>query len=444
MAKERTAKPPTLHNVMFELGEIELTEKKHVNDQTIHSFKIDIDNDIETFLLRFRATEGMMHSNYIKILEQIGRKKFRYLSVLNQADCTINSTFNIIVNYAIYSQSLDISHEEAYGETYEILIGQIRTYLKNWYKCVLEIIRLRRLNMILPDQMIKDYKKEDEVKIKQVIENYQKENEVKIEQMIDLLFRVNKLKLRYIHCCSLLLHIIIYTKCITEHFLNDDIISGPFQIASPATYGHKDEGNDIEKYYIKETIISDAPHSYRRSNRYANYLLELFIEKFGKTSEKVLLLNDLKSEKELSIHIIAKKTKEYKCCFVKYHGTMHSNVILFKFKYNGKIDERILIDDSPSAYGKCDDGTTRDKNGYILTYVLPGFYINHSKHKSNYGNGELESTNGFHIPSALLFKGGFIQSILLVILIIAIIVCVVIYIHDRKYVKAQQIILDKK
>jgi hypothetical protein len=204
------------------------------------------------------------------------------------------------------------------------------------------------------------------------------------------------------------------------------------------------------------TKAIDANRHFRRSNRHANYLLNLFCKKFNSIRpDSVLVLTDLKSDKNPSTSEIKSKAKGYKFCLAKYYSVFHANVILFELNSNGDVAEKLCIEDKDGWYN---EDTSFNEEEWRVEYmdvfiddvlnrvylIYPGFYIAHkTKYTKPYKHGELTPTSDYHIPSALLF-GGFMRSILIVILIIVIIVCVVIYIHDRKYMKTQQQTLDKK
>lgn len=438
MAKARPIKYSILHDFISDIRKINLTQTKDVDGQTIYNFKDNIVTDIDYILNGLAILEKEMDSNYNELLYLIDRSNFHYLSVLNTGNCTINSIFNIIINYAIYSKSLYVKSpilKSSYRKTFEKISQEFKTYLTTWYGRIREIITHESCSDGLKNRM------------------YQEERD-SINRMIELLFKGNKLKLRYIHCCYLMLHIVIYTKCFTEKLCdavdknnlpNFDVRFGMYG------YNETDEDDKLDIYYKEDCIDERTRVDYRRSNRYGNYLLKLFYQKIGKIftkkPKKILLLTDLLTDADLpSSHNIEHVARGYKYCLVKYYReNSHANVVLFKFNDDGSIKEKTLIDDHTDIHKSNDNGYNYyDPYRNITTLVSPGFYIAHKlEFTRQYFEDGLQITSDYHIPSALLF-GGFMQSILLVILVIAIIVCVVIYIHDRKYVKAQQRMLDKK
>lgn len=440
---------------MKTLGNLELK----ANDR----FKDDINNEIIMLLTMLTEIDQTMENNYDTISTMIKDEPFCYLSVKNSRDCTINSTFNLIVNYALYSQFMKIGGERIIKDDeakLEELKEMFKQYLTEWYAFFLSILEDRQKGHKTDPNMIKQL---------------DQSQEEKIVTMIELLFSEQQLDLRFIHCCSFMLHMIIYTKCITEHVLSysdfDPNFSSVMDVYNLG-YQTKDTIEETEFYYDRECIKQtgtierkemknddddiEVNVHFRRSNRYANYLLKLFCNKFNKIrANDVILLTDLKSDNCLNTSALESKSEKYNYCIAKYFGGTHANVIIFKLREN-TIIERFLVEDIKNKYDRTAEiGVFTDRSKNKVRLIPPGFYIAvRPEVPQSYSTGSLTPNFLQHIPSALLFNGGFMQSILIVILIIAIIVCVVIYIHnwfsvswantDRKYVKAQQRILDKK
>ena len=145
-------------------------------------------------------------------------------------------------------------------------------------------------------------------------------------------------------------------------------------------------------------------------------------------SEDVLLLNDLKTpESDVQTSVLETASKKYINAIVKYYNVNHANVIFIKNNYN----EKILIDDANIRDGDLDE------NGFQLSHVIAGIFVAHTEiKKSIYGHGEIVGSTRY-IPTVLFFNGGAILSILFIICIVAVVVCVVIYIHDHYWFKPQ-------
>lgn len=415
------------------------------------TIKNNIDEDITRILSGLETIDRDMCDNYNTISKLINHPTFHYLSVKNTHDCTINSTFNLIVNYAIYSKSMKTTEFEKRNvevdETcFEVLKYYFRQYLQDWYTFFHSIIIEKQNNHEISLNTIRQQEEIEEERIK---------------NMIELLFDRFQLDLRFIHCCSFMLHMVIFTKCAIDYILSDkglEVLETRSRL-NFYNFGYQEKDTIYENnlYYdincleqtgtndrFKESEFNINIH-FRRSNKHANYLLKLFCNQFNiNPNNNVLLLTDLQSDDCLNTSDINSNTFGYNYCLAKYYSKKgHTNAILFKLK-DGVPIEKIHIDDTNYTM-KSETKLYTDDSHHTVIPIPPGFYIAITSNDTKpYEHGELTPTPDFHIPSALLFKGGFMQSILIVILVVVVIVCVVIYIHDRKYVKAQQRMLDKK
>lgn len=427
-----------INNVLdkaFELGELQWKKNefyigRHTNKK--YTWKKDLKADIDNLLKYLDKTHEEINENFASLLKAIRDKNYVYLALQNQSNCTINSTFHIFINYLIWNTYKKIDSEE-YNEAnisenkLDNIKKSIREYLNKWFA-------LYTINY------------NDTEAGKQL-------QEIK-ENLLDQLTDGGNFHLCMIDYYYLVLHIFVYCETALEAIRDGTFDIKDYEqgnLSLPSVGYGEIEINDIDiintrynqEFTQRKAFVdgikkeTDVRQYLRYSNKIGNIILEELFKKFGIIKRNdTLLLNDLKtSESDNETSVLETASKGYINAIVKYFNGGHSNVIFIK--NNG--DDKILIDDIYIG------DNTMDKNKFYVYHVIAGIHVAHTeilkekddRNKSSYKHGEIVDSK-YYIPTAFFFKGGAILSLLFIICIVAIVVCVVIYIHDRYWVNVSE------
>ena len=408
-----------------------------INPSDEIEFKSDLSIDLDIISGKIDELNEAVKGNFNVLQRLITSNDFVYLGARNNYNCTINSTFHMIMNSAILTGRLDMSEPTFTDEEKTDVWNEIVNYVSNWYDYFKTCINKNSISAVIT----KDEK-----------DKYNETQSAKIDDILRLTMKDNKLELRWIVYYYVFIHWWIYCECALESVYNeqisDTLINRMFRNETgkePAvftlTYSQHDSLTNVYKHYNMNVVETDYKNKLRYSNRIGNYIIRRFCNKLNTDQIDYLTffndLNYLPPQIDLDDVIYGTKNK----CIAKYYDGGHAKVILYIRSDDNKV-EYITIDDQhmPS------DGL--DLNEFNGNHICAGIYVitrNHDVKHDKIWNGWKQATSlSSHMTSALFFNGGVIVSLLTVVCIIAIIVCVVIYIHDYYWFKPTTIGLSQQ
>lgn len=407
-----------------------------------YKFEPNLDKKINDVLEYVSKLNNELSDGFEDLRAAIEHKNFVYLCVQNLYNCTINSTFHILINYVIMSGKIDLINNSIGSTDFTDVEELISMYLLTWYTYINDIVT-------------NGY---DETKY----DNYMTTHNQQINDILDILVKNSKLQLQYIVYYYLLIHIWTYCQCICETLTIHRRIITTDNMTITHSYFDNDNDEDISKDDVdKKMELYNADYVYsaytgklrllRVSNRIGNYILQEFWVRLGNSLDTTSIHNEIVNQHDVLFNDLNHTGISfigyyhchvgYKKQLIKYYSGFHADVMLYTEKEVGK-QEWIRINDEFHYDDESDD------NGLTLRDVVAGIYVagrdNKSKKRIEYNGRKLIATELHYTPSAIFFKGGAIVSLLIVICIIAIVVCVVIYVHDHYWFKSSKMITDEQ
>ena len=436
-----------------------------------YKFEPKLDKKIDDVLEYASKLNEELSRGFKKLRDAIKNQDFVYLCVQNTANCTIDSTFHMLINYVIMTEKIDMANISIDSTNFSDVEKLIKTYMMTWYTYIY-------------DTITNSY---EETKYN----NYITTHNQQINDILNILIKDSKFQLQYIVYYYLLIHIWIYCQCVCETLTKHRCIITSDNMTITHSYSDNDNEKDGDNEKMKLYNTNYVSNAYigpltllRISNRIGNYILQEFWARLGNSFDTTNInnYNDIDKStriKNINNGIIGRHNvlfnnyqydvlfgddqhdvlfsdldytginfngylnchETYKKRLVKYYDGIHADVMLYIEKEGSK-PEWILINDD------FQHKTERDENNLIRQHVVAGIYVVNRDHgteeKKVYSEREPIKTISYYTPSAIFFKGGAIISLLIVICIVAIVVCVVIYLHDHYWLALTKTITKEK